>query len=338
MGWWGKTLPDAFVPEEVKALHGNDLFAKRRLLYHAGQGAQEVPVEDVLETLKDQDAFVRRRALDALAAIREPATIPTVEDSLGDPEHSVRCWAAVLLGDFHGPDSMEKLFAAVKAQSPSPHFLEHCAVPSICKMAQGNPGGFVARITDHDKFVRRAALFALQSPDMSLLPAATVPLIRCLKHDPDPYNREIALAAAERYAQDLEIQKAVIDALDDRDEMVRVQAADALAEMLSSIEIPTRDRQQALARMEALLRGYASTVTTPESDETGWRRLGEAIQAFGQEGEAILRAMMEQKHDYPLSDLAWRILYLPRRKTIAFDVTEEQDRVAHEHRPVLSLG
>jgi hypothetical protein len=47
---------------------------------------------------------------------------------------------------------------------------------------------------------------------------------------------------------------------------------------------------------------------------------------------------MDQKHDYPLADLAWRILYLPRRRTIAFDVTEEQDRIAHEHRPVLTLG
>jgi hypothetical protein len=234
---------------------------------------------------------------------------------------------------------MERLFDAVAHNSMSPHFLEHCAVPSICAMAIERSGAFVARMTHPDLYCRRAALFALNTVGGKELQEAAAPLAKLIRKEPDLYNRELALIAAQKYPSDPEVSGAVLDQLGFEDEMVRVQAAESLSLMLTEIGFTAKVREGALEKLKNIFSSYSVTAVRPEIDESGWRRVGDAILAFGDEGERVMRRMYEQKADYRLAELAWRILYLPlRRERKPFTMTEVDDRRAHEKRPVLDIN
>ena len=71
----------------------------------------------------------------------------------------------------------------------------------------------------------------------------------------------------------------------------------------------------------------------------GWRKAGNALLALGQDGKAELeRLMAHRSRDYLLAERAWRVLWLPEWRTDRkFEITEEQDREAHKHRPVFDI-
>ncbi|MEA3478912.1 MAG: HEAT repeat domain-containing protein, partial [Bacteroidota bacterium] len=157
------TLPASQILKE------DDVIAKRRLLYLISQGKRTAGIKDIIPAANDDDVFVRQHALEALVAMKNPKAIPIIEAALRDPEHSVRCRAAVLLGEFYGSTSLEKIFDATALAEKSPHFILHCAVPSLCKMTDMYMDSVVLRITHNNVMVRRTAIYVLQKTGTSSL-------------------------------------------------------------------------------------------------------------------------------------------------------------------------
>lgn len=318
-------------------LKGDVVIAKRRLLYLISQGKRTADIKDIIPAASDDDVFVRRRALEALVAMKNQKAIPIIEAALRDPEHSVRCRAAVLLGEFYGSMSLEKIFDATALAEKSPHFILHCAVPSLCKMTGTHMDEVVLRITHNNVMVRRTAIHVLQKTGTPAFQKAKDALIQVLCNDTDPYNRELALEALTRYSTDTQVREVILNALQDKDEVVQVNAAECLSRVLTAPESPKEDREEALKVLIDFFREYGDGCTRPDAD-WGWRRVGDAILTFGPEGKENLLAMMQQKEDVRLAELAWRIVYLPLRKTRGeFEISEEQDKEAHRLYPVCEL-
>ena len=318
-------------------LKGDDVIAKRRLLYLISQGKRTADFKDIIPAANDDDVFVRRRALEALVVTKNPKAIPIIEAALRDPEHSVRCRAAVLLGEFYGSMSLKKIFDATALAEKSPHFILHCAVPSLCKMAGLQMDEVVLRITDNNVMVRRTAIHVLQETGTPAFQKAKYALIQVLRNDPDPYNRELALEALTCYSTDTQVLDAILNALQDKDEVVQVNAAECLSRVLTAPESSKEVKEDALNVLIEFFRKYGDGCTRPDAD-WGWRRVGDAILTFGPEGKQELLAMMQQKKDVRLAELSWRIIYLPLRKTMGeFEISEEQDKEAHRLYPLFEL-
>ena len=195
----------------------------------------------------------------------------------------------------------------------------------------------VLRITHNNVMVRRTAIYVLQKTGTPALQKAKAALIQVLRNDPDPYNRELALEALTRYSTDTQVVDAILNALQDKDEVVQVNAAECLSRVLTAPESPEEDREEALKVLIEFFRKYGDDCPRPDAD-WGWRRVGDAVLAFGQEGKQELLAMMQQKKDIRLAELAWRIIYLPLRETRGkFEITEEQDKEAHRLYPIFEL-
>jgi len=281
--------------------------------------------------------------VEALGASGSPEAVSHIEASLRDPEHSVRCRAAVVLGELHGPESVDRLLAAAARPDASPHFIEHCAAPSLATIVAGDAESLAGQLLDASLGVRRAVLFALRDLGDDVLLGAAPRVSLVIGKDPDPYNRVLALEAACRVGAGDGIRQAILHALDDEAAPVRVAAAEAVATLQDAASLESTDVARAAETMGGLFREYSRAVRRgdlhPDRDETGWRRLGNALLGLGPRGEEALRRMYDQREDFAVAELAWRVLYMPRRtEPCPFTMTEEDDRRAHERRPVLDLG
>jgi hypothetical protein len=199
VGWEGKKFPDEFVADAPEVMAGADRHARRRFLYYVANGAAQASVDQIAEALRDEDVFVRRRAVDALGAGGSPEAVSHIEASLCDPEHSVRCRAGVVLAELHGPESADRLLEAVSRLEASPHFIEHCAAPSLAKIGAHDADSLVERLLDANLSVRRTVLFSLKILSDDVLLGAASRLSLVIGKDPDPYRHAAGRGPPEKH-------------------------------------------------------------------------------------------------------------------------------------------
>jgi HEAT repeat protein len=71
-------------------------------------------IADVGPLTSDPNLLVRRMALLALGAMKDPQAAPLIEKALDDPENCVRSVAAHVMKEVSGPESAPKMLAAVE--------------------------------------------------------------------------------------------------------------------------------------------------------------------------------------------------------------------------------
>ncbi|MBN2455735.1 MAG: HEAT repeat domain-containing protein [Sedimentisphaerales bacterium] len=341
-------------PQPIEALKGDDVYAKRRVLYVISAGKQKADISDIIPSVKDKDNYVKRLALKALAKLNDPKAVPVLEEALCDPENSVRMQAAVSLGDLHGPDSIDRIFDTVKKY----HLMQFdnvAACQALIKMAPGNLDAIVTRVSDPDLNVRRVAVTVLQAGLDA--PGAKDALLKTAKNDMDAWMRELALSATAKYQKDPAVIQVMTDALNDPDEVVQVRAAMYLTWVvgalppnnrldldgwtkfnLDSADSPLgKTQRQALELLMKLFRKYGDGCSRDDA-EWGWRVVGNSILCFGNEGQKLLEDTIANKQDRRLAELAWQVVYIKQKAATEYcPVTEEQDREAHLHHPFLNL-
>src|SRR4051794_24633550 len=95
----------------------------------------------------------------------------------------------------------------------------------------------------------------------------------------------------------------------DRDAAVGARAAVTLAALAAEAGSPPADRTRALRDATAFFRAYGDRCRRSDAS-WGWRVLGNALLLFGEDGRKVLLGIMQEKGDWRLADLAWRVLYL----------------------------
>lgn len=337
-------FPDENVTAQPpEALTSPDIYARRRIATAIHKGKQVATVAELVPLLKDPDIYVRRAALRGLATLKEPEAIPAVKACLHDPENGVRWLAAVVLGRLAAPDCVKSLLEAAGGEAGNYQF-NFVAFPSILndlkkegRLSDADALALVAATGDANSKVRETAWYAIRSVALSTTPGLQAAVLRCLKEDPSPYSRELALLVMLNLGSSPQTLEAARDRLlNDADEVVQVRASTTLAGLLRGVEVGHPTRTRAVQEVADLFRQYGSACRRQDRD-WGWREVGNALRGLSGDGDKSLERIMSESEDRKLADLAWRVVFLRQEDQFCF-VTEEADRAAHAQHPFLKFA
>lgn len=309
--------------EPLSSLYGTDKYAKRRVLYLIQKDTLAANVSDITPVLNDPDVYVRRGALRALEKIRNSTAIPYMEAALNDSENSVRCQAAVCLGNLRGPETLRNILETVASHGTFQYDFEAVRHSLLAMKAQSafsadEINTFIWALTHTNSEVRHAALRNLYQIDCGSMPQLKPYMLNILANDPDVYARELAVMALNRYGSDSEVVNALRLCFNqETDEVVQVRAANF----------------QTAEDLEAKFRRYGDLCTRNDFD-WGWREIGNRMLGLGTTGDSVLQDLMLQKEDARLAELAWKVKFLSEQPYAYSFVTEEQDAIVHQNRPL----
>lgn len=334
---WG--APFEHTPEQpLQNLSSPDARARRRVLWMAAMGRQAVPVADLAAATRDKDVYCRILAVRALGATKQLEAVPPIEAALRDAENAVRIQAAIELGETHGPDSLRLLLAALFRPEATWQFQYVAAPPTVKKLAAAGAvtpeatASLVGRLGDSNAEHRRLAIQVLRDAGVATDSAVQAALAQALKADRDQRVRELALSALADRGGERDVLEMLLSAMHDRAEHVQIVAARRLGGLAAGATSLPDLRQRALEAMTELFGQFGDRCRRSDRD-WAWRDVGNLLLQFGPEGEAVLRAAMDQRRDRRLADLAWQVLYIKQLPDTYVAATAEQDAQAHAARP-----
>jgi hypothetical protein len=153
--------------------------------------------------------------------------------------------------------------------------------------------------------------------------------------DPHRYARFAAAQALSSAPVTEEGVNLLLESLENDDVALADRAAVTLGALVRSDSEAVRPhRPRILDSLTGLLSKMGDGCER-EDAEWGYRPVGEAILAFGEEGETVLRSLMEQETDRRLSQCAWRVLYFRQKRSDNYFnvITERENEAAFRARP-----
>lgn len=323
-------LRGGFPTQTVDALSNGTDWQVMGYLSQIIRGKSKAPSAAVLPYLKRDNVLMRRLAVHALGIIGDPETVPAIEALLDDPENGVRCKAMQSLRYNNRPESAIKILEALDKHGNHPlHEMARDTLPRI----QPKPLEQMINAFDHpSEIVRTTAVRASRymGPRSEHVPA----YVRKLD-DSHRYTRYAAAFSLGEIKDSEAAIDALIQATTHDDVAVSTRAA-------ASIEtVVARGDNSAQKKRKEMLDALTSLFTqmgdnnTRSDYEWGYRPVGNALLAFGEEGEAVLLKYMRQSKDRRLAELAWRILYIREKSgPNAFNIiTEKESDDGFKHRP-----
>lgn len=320
------------VPEQdASALSGGSLWRQMRFLSQVAEGRSTAETAALVPFASHTNVILRRLALTALGRMKDPSAVPALEQALLDPEVGVRCRAMSALGQNHGPQSAAKMIEALAHFDMHPmHETARNALPQIKPLPREL---LAATARSHSNAVARTA--AIRAIERAGAAEGDITWLAAALADPDGYAAFSAAAALSTVRGSPQAVEVLLKATASESETVANRAATSLAVIARRDEAVHRAlRPQMLAALEAGFRKMGDGCARGDRD-WGYRVFGDALLAFGGEGEAALRAMMRQEKDRRLSELAWRVLFL-REKAGENEfniITEKEDDEAFRQRP-----
>jgi HEAT repeat protein len=317
------------IPEQpLAALRSEDPLLRMRVLAEIIYGQLKPTPAQVIRLLRDQNVIIRRLALMALGKLKDPASIPAIEQGLEDRENCVRCAAARALGDNNRPESTAKMLVAVDRFGAHP-LVETVlsALPQIRPLPRAELA--TAASTHANPLVRSTAMRALvEMPDKTLLKVFTAGL-----HDADRFVRFAAAEGLGNLGPSVEAVRVLLGALRHEDPVVSDRAATSLAVIITQHQSEIDPLRSAVAAELRNLYGRLGDGCRRADAEWGYRPVGDALLKLGPEGEQILKAFLAQTHDRRLALQAWKSLYIRHDSQAFSEITEKENEEAFRHLP-----
>jgi len=217
----------------------------------------------LINALAETDASVRQAAADALAAQADASTAPALLKAMNDPESSVRAAAAHALGALKAKDAVSALKdmlsdtdveAAVAAANALAELADPAALDKLISIVTaadtpaplyGAAANALAKIHDPRAVPILVKLLGSPKEDVRWASAdalgglgvadAVKPLANVALKDPNPQNREVALASLSRIGdQSPSTLDTLVDALSDKEKRVADQALRSLTQVADS--------------------------------------------------------------------------------------------------------
>ena len=292
--------------QPASALKGGNPLAKLRVLYQIGKGKTEASLDDLVQATRDPNVLVRRQALRVLAERKDAAGLPAIEAALGDPEHAVRCITAEVLCKVNGPDSVPKIFKALRTHGNFQ--LAGAAATGLANMGAERTADIVTGLSDKDARVRRTVAYALSRGQLR---REAGPALVSAMGDADAQVRFFAARALRRVPKEPGSTEALLKGLTDGHPTVRSTCALGLQWRFRSHSrwlgpMHYRVLEALTERFGTFGDGYKG----PDAD-WGYRTVGNALLALGPRGKEVLEGFLRQRKDLRLADHAWRILNVP---------------------------
>ena len=318
------------IPEQdLSALKSDKPILRMRVLGQIAEGKLKAAVADIAPLLSEKNVIIRRLSLLALAATKDPAAVPLFEKALDDSEVDVQCIAMVSLGKLQRPESIPVILAALDKDNYHNHMLMECSRNALSKpYAKATLAD--ALKTSKNAVVRtmaaRTLVFLAGEKDVSML-------VEALK-DSERYVRFSAAEALGNIKGSPRSIEALIEATHHEDPVVNDRAAASLTVALARNDAAIAPlRPKILEALKALYSKLGDKSVGRVDAEWGYRPVGNALLAFGPEGEAVLHAFMTQSDDVKLAEIAWKSLYIRQFFNSFSEVTEKENAEAMRMRP-----
>ena len=315
-------LDRSFQPEQpMTSLQSDDPLLAMKALSQIVHEKSKASFDEVSPLVDHEHLIVRRLALQALGKIGGPEAVEILEKALFDPENSIRCMAGVALRDAHGPDTAARILESIELHGN--HMLAEIMRVTLPRIQPLPRDEMVEAYRNSDSVrVRQMAMRALIfMPDASLIPVWSEAL-----DDPDRFTRVAAVRGLGRLGNNSEASRQLLANVTHDDPVMANEACVALGEGLArSAEI--------LAALEARYAQFGDGYDEVDHD-WGYRPVGNALLAFGAEGEAVLQGFIDQTSDRQLAINAWKSLYIRQRAGSFSEVTEKEHAEAMRHRPL----
>lgn len=347
------------LPEQtIEALTSGDLAKTCKALAQIIEGKLKATVEQLVPLAKTGNLVQRRLALQALTVTKDPAAVPAIEAALTDPETGIHCMAGQGLRTLSGPDSAKALLAAVEKFGTHP--LRETATATLMRM-QPVPREILQDAVMNSKStdVRIAATKALGANAT----AADLPALEKGLANPDLYPRFLAVEAMGNVRKSPEATQLLINNLNNFYPVLANRAATSLGNLATSkglawpVATPPANAStppaaaapkpapaasanlpanKALAALSKAFSRFTSSYDAIDRD-WGFRSVGNAMLAFGPEGEAALAVHMKST-DAVLARRAFEVLHLRQRPTSFSEVSEAENDAAFKLLPAAAVS
>lgn len=326
-------LERCLIPKQTEsALKSGTIYEQMRFLSQVIEGHATCSSDLVLPLLKSDNIVMRRLALQALGKLKDPATIPAIENALNDPEQGVRSMAVFALGNNQRPESFDAILECM--DKTGNHALLEMTRNAIPRFSPVPYEKLHAALKHPNPMVRRMAMYSLRfsaRPD-------DLPQIEEALNDEDRYVAFLAAASLglPQVSNHEPTQEVLLKNLQHPDLAVRNRIAISVGELVNrGYTGPLRE-----AYLNALKENLLEFGTDTERSDVDWgyRAIGDALLGFGPEGEAVLEEVKRTAPDPRVQELAWQILAF-REKTSPFSnafniITEKESDEAFRARPI----
>ena len=323
-------LDRSFIPEQpMSSLQSDDPILVMRALAQIVHGKSMGTFEQVAPLAQHAHLIVRRLALQALGKIGGSEAVRILEEALFDEETCIRNMAGVALRDAHGPETAKRILDACRLHGH--HMLAEIMRVTLPRI-RPLPRRFLADAyqEDEDVKVRQIIMRSLQfMTDPSLIPVWKKAL-----DDPDRFTRVVALRGLGSLQNNTNAIALLLKTIGHKDPVMVNQAIVSLGEMVSRNNPAIRShRERILAAMRSRYARFGDSYSDVDAD-WGYRPVGNALLDFGDEGEAVLQAFVDQSRDRTLAINAWKSLYIRQRPGVFSEVTEKENDLAMRNRPL----
>lgn len=317
--------------QPLSSLSSSDQYKQMRVLAQIVTGSTTATAADVMPLVNHPNLIARRLALSALGKIGDPASVPTLELALSDPENAIRTAAVYALIDENRPESAQFILDAVAAHGNQ--VLMEGAVAALRTMDTTSPTIVNAIQTSPNANVRSVAMRALAQGN-SAVTAAMAPMLTTALNDPEEYVRAYAVDALSRVGASASTVQTLLDKVTmSSDPILSNRSASGLTAMLRSFDSAAVARRADIINgIEVLLKKFGDASTRSDRD-WGYVPAGNALYDLVPDGRARLRTLMNQRTDRRVSMQAWEVLHLHQKPGQFVIVTEADDSYAHFKRP-----
>jgi hypothetical protein len=326
-------LDRSMIPEQpLAALQSADPLLRMRVLAQIIHGQSKAAPAQVAPLARDKNLIIRRLALVALGKLKDPASVPVIEQGLADEEMCVRCAAVRALRDNNRPESTAKMLVAVDRSGAHP--LVEMVLQTLPQIRPLPRAELAAAAAKHaNSLLRSTAMRALAAmPDKTLLPLFAAGL-----HDADRFVRFAAAEGLGEIGHSAEAAEILLDALRHEDPVVSDRAAASLGTIVTYRQTETDPLRPRIAAGLRQLYAKLGDGCRRVDAEWGYRPVGNALLKLGPEGEKILQAFIDQRQDHRLAFLAWKSLYVRQDNNTFSEVSEQENEAALKQLPKFAI-
>ena len=323
-------LDRSFVPEQpMSSLKSDDPLLVMKALSQVVHGKSKADFAAVEPLLQHPHLIVRRLAIQSLGKIGGDEAVASIEAALFDPENSIRCMAGVALRDAHGPKSVWQIMKAIELHGN--HMLAEIMRVTLPRIRPLPREDMIAAYRLFGSVnVRQMAIRALIfMPHPSVIPTWNTAL-----NDPDRFTRVAAVRGLSQLKNDTNAIRLLIETVGHEDPVMADEACMALGLAIESNAVAADELRAEIFpvirdRYARFGEGYSQVDAA-----WGYRPVGNALLAFGAEGERALQSFIDQSRDRQLAIRAWKSLYIRQRPNTFSEVTEKENAEAMRRRPL----
>jgi len=318
--------------QPLSALSDPDPYKRMRILAQIVDGQTSATAADVLPLTSDSNLLVRRFALRSLGVIGDSSAVPTLEAAILDPESAIRNGAIVALQNIRGPNTATQILNSIDQYG---NFMFNDAAASAlaaCTPYATTRAQLADALQNHaNPMVREVAgnTLSIYMPNSDVVSA----LIYALENDPSDNVRQYGAIGLGNINNSAAGVQALIAATALDNVAVSQRAAQVLGKKVGLDPAAQAVRRQIVVALGALYTKLGENDCSRSDCDWGYRPVGDALLAMGQEGEDQLRTFYNQWEKPRLAEMAWLSLYMPQITNDFTVMTEEEYDAVFEKRP-----